>query len=174
MELDKKTIKALSADTRIDILKSLGERRKMPTELAKELSLAPSTIAEHLKQLETVDLIEKKDTGHKWIYYQLTGKGSNIVQPRYPINLILALGIGIIFLVGGFSYYFSGPSLANLSEATNLQETVFDEAKSLTPPSRIEDIEKVNVNKDVFSLVFLVLGAILILFSSIKVYRRKH
>jgi DNA-binding transcriptional ArsR family regulator len=44
MEIDRKTLKALAADTRLDILKSLSKRRKMPSELSKELDLATSTV----------------------------------------------------------------------------------------------------------------------------------
>ena len=106
MELDKQTIKALAADSRVEILKSLKGRRKIPSELSKELALATSTITEHLKNLENVGLVEKKETGHKWIYYQLTSKGSNIVQPKYPVNVILSFAIGLMLVVGGSYYYF--------------------------------------------------------------------
>jgi DNA-binding transcriptional ArsR family regulator len=101
MEIDKKTIKALSADARLEILKALKERRKMPSELSKELDLAPSTIVEHLKVLEETGLVERKDTGRKWIYYELTNKGDSLIKPRFPVEFVLMLSLGTIFILSG-------------------------------------------------------------------------
>jgi DNA-binding transcriptional ArsR family regulator len=110
MEIDRKTLKALAADTRLDILKSLGKRRKTPSELSKELKLATSTVTEHLDKLEKAELIRREETGHKWIYYSLTPKGSNLVKPKYPVQFILIISITIviisaatIFMYGNYS-----------------------------------------------------------------------
>ncbi len=138
MELDKNTIKALSADTRVEILKSLKSRRKMPSELSKELGLATSTITEHLKNLENVGLIQKKDTDHKWIYYELTGKGSNIVQPKYPVNILLTLGIGLILIVGGTSFYFSGYEQASIAGIEQKEIAVPQDAGAFQKTSQAE------------------------------------
>src|SRR3989338_9475114 len=99
MELDKKAIKALSVDTRVEILKSLSRRRKMPTELSKETGLAKSTVTEHLKILESSGLVKKKETGHKWIYYELTSNGENIVKPVFPVTLVLSLTLGFLLVL---------------------------------------------------------------------------
>ena len=95
MEIDKETIKALSADTRVDILKALSERRKTPAELSKQLDLASSTIVEHLRKLEDAGLIQRMETQHKWIYYEITSKGRSLVNPKIPIYVLLSLPIGI-------------------------------------------------------------------------------
>lgn len=117
MEIDRKTIKALAADTRLEILKSLSNRRKTPSELSKELKLAVSTITEHLNKLEKAGLINRKDTGHKWIYYELTSKGSSLVKPRYPVEFVLMLSLGLIFIFLGVFRYFSIPmEFATLGE----------------------------------------------------------
>jgi DNA-binding transcriptional ArsR family regulator len=107
MEIDRKTLKALAADTRLDILKSLGKRRKMPSELSKELNLASSTVVEHLNRLEEAELIRREETGHKWIYYNLTDKGSSLVKPKQPIQFIIVLCLGILFIFSGIYRYFS-------------------------------------------------------------------
>jgi DNA-binding transcriptional ArsR family regulator len=98
MDIDRKTLKALAADTRLDILKSLGKRRKTPSELSKELNLATSTVTEHLDKLEKASLIRRVETGHKWIYYSLTSKGSNLVKPKYPVQFVLIIAITIIII----------------------------------------------------------------------------
>lgn len=114
MEIDRKTLKALAADTRLDILKSLSKRRKMPSELSKELDLATSTVTEHLDKLEEADLIRREETGHKWIYYQLTEKGESLVRPRIPIQFVLVLSISLLIITAGFVYvnYYTGSNVA--------------------------------------------------------------
>jgi DNA-binding transcriptional ArsR family regulator len=107
MDIDRKTLKALAADTRLDILKSLGKRRKMPSELSKEMGLASSTVIEHLSRLEEADLIQREETGHKWIYYSLTNKGSALVRPKVPMNFVIVLSLSILLIFAGV-FYFSG------------------------------------------------------------------
>jgi DNA-binding transcriptional ArsR family regulator len=121
MEIDRKTLKALAADTRLDILKSLGKRRKMPSELSKELHLASSTVVEHLDRLEEAGLIRREETGHKWIYYSLTDKGSSLVSPKIPVNFVLVLSISIVVVCAGMFYYYTFYSYS--SNANTFSET---------------------------------------------------
>jgi len=102
-KVDQKIIKSLSSETRVDILKSLSKRRKMPAELSKELGMAPSTIVEHLKELEGAGLVKRQQTQHKWIYYELTDKGGELFSPRIPFQFILMLAFGII--IAGLSFW---------------------------------------------------------------------
>lgn len=125
MEIDRKTLKALGADTRMDILKSLKQRRKTSSELSKELKLAPSTILEHLGKLEGADLVKREETGHKWIYYNLTKKGTNLVKPRIPVPLVIVLGL-VVILVFSFMFtpQFFGASSNLASRQTEIDESV--------------------------------------------------
>ncbi len=121
MEIDRKTLKALSADTRLDILKSLGKRRKMPSELSKEMGLAASTVIEHLSRLEDAGLVRREETGHKWIYYNLTAKGESLIRPKVPMQFVIVLGLSVMIVASVFfftsNYYvpdasaFSAPSI---------------------------------------------------------------
>jgi len=117
MEITKKTIKALASDTRLDILKILAKRRRIAADLAKDLGLAPSTVNEHLKKLEESELIRRKDTGHKWIYFEITKKGRNLVQPKAPVQLILILSLGFLMMVVGGFYSFLGEAKTFATEA---------------------------------------------------------
>ena len=104
--LDRKSFEALAVDTRVKILKSLKERRKTLTEIAKEEDMSVSGIKEHLSILESVGLIEKIDDGHKWKYYELTKKGREVVGPKEVRVLIilstsiLALLVSLVFMLG--------------------------------------------------------------------------
>jgi DNA-binding transcriptional ArsR family regulator len=134
MEIDRKTIRALAADSRLDIIKSLAKRRKMPSELSAGLKLSPSTISEHLKILEASGLVKKVDIGHKWVYYELTDKGVNIARPRNPVQFIVALIVGAFMIVLGIfkkSIYSSAASMQNFGSAT---QSSLETATSATCP----------------------------------------
>ena len=150
MEIDRKTLKALAADTRLDILKSLGKRRKTPSELSKELNLATSTVVEHLNKLEEAGLIKREETGHKWIYYNLTEKGSSLVRPKIPMNFIIVLSLCIIIFIADIVYYtnintfstMSAPSAVpslgkggNAQETTSISENITNETNSTNTTS---------------------------------------
>ena len=92
--LDKKAFKTLASDTRIGILKSLGVRRKMLSELAKEHKMSVSTVSEHLGKLVDAELIRQVDDGHKWKYYELTRKGKAVLNPEEKkIWILLSLSL---------------------------------------------------------------------------------
>lgn len=103
MDLDKSTLKAISAEARVKILKRLGSRRKMPSELSKEIGLAPSTIVEHLKILESAQLVQKQPAGKKWVYYSITDKGMDLMQPHTPMRLVLSAFAGLALSAFGAS-----------------------------------------------------------------------
>jgi len=111
-KLDRLTLKSLASDAKIGILQRLSERRKTPSELSKEISAAPSTIVQHLKELETSGLVKRKDTKHKWIYYELTDKGASLFKPSIPFHLMLSLALAIIITGMGAWSYFALPQQA--------------------------------------------------------------
>lgn len=99
--LDRKTFKTLASDTRINILKSLDQRRKTLSELSKQFSMSVSTVSEHLGNLSSADLVVQKDEGHKWKYYELTRKGRGVLYPETKkIWVILAISLVGIFMLG--------------------------------------------------------------------------
>ena len=105
MEIDKQTLKALSSESRLAIMKSLAERRKMPAELQRALGLSGSTIVGHLEILERTGLVKRIETGHKWIYYDLTQKGVDLIKPKFPVQFVLILSLGVLLVFGGFIKY---------------------------------------------------------------------
>ncbi|NOX71810.1 MAG: ArsR family transcriptional regulator [Candidatus Micrarchaeota archaeon] len=97
--LDRETFRVLASETKIKILKSIDERRKTLTELAKELGMSPSTVKEHLDNLSKAGLIEQKDDGHKWKYYELTRQGNEILHPGSK-RIMLVLAASTIAVLG--------------------------------------------------------------------------
>lgn len=98
--LDQRAFKALAGDTRVAVLKSLQERRKTQTELAKELSVSAPTVKDHLEILQSAGLVQEIDDGHKWKYYQLTLKARHLLNPEDRKILIL-LGASVLGVLGG-------------------------------------------------------------------------
>ena len=122
--LDDKSFKALSADSRINILKSLNERRRTLSELSQKLDLGNSTIKEHCDILVNAELIRQLDEGRKWKYYELTQKGKQIISPNLmeEVKVLIVLCLGV-FAIGGIIMMLSmGLFQANLfsSSGTSL------------------------------------------------------
>lgn len=98
--LDSEAFKALSSDTRLQILKALDARPLTVSELGRLLALNKATVFEHLKQLGGADLIKRvDDEGRKWVYYKLSWKGRNVVHPE-NVQFMLMLGTAALSLGG--------------------------------------------------------------------------
>jgi DNA-binding transcriptional ArsR family regulator len=96
--LDRKSFEALAVETRVRILKSLKQRRKTLSEISAEMKMSVSGVKEHLETLEGAGLIKKMDDGHKWKYYELTKKGSELVAPK-ELRVWVVLSMAMIGLV---------------------------------------------------------------------------
>ena len=114
--LDQKSFEALAVNSRVKLLKSLKQRRKTLSELAEEQKMSVSGVKEHLDRLERVGLIQKMDDGHKWKYYQLTKKGSEIIGPR-EIRVWILLVTAVLALVASMTAMIS----VNTEQMTSVQ-----------------------------------------------------
>ncbi len=129
--IDRQSLKAIAMLSRMDILKSLAKRRKMPSELSREVGLSPSTISEHLKILENAGLVTRQDTGKKWVYYSLTDKGAAVVGTGGSRTRIIVFTLVVLFAVS-FVYILS---LAPRTPGTEHSELLIPEPESKTLPS---------------------------------------
>ncbi len=101
ISIDKKTLFALASETRIEILRKLDERRLTLTEIAEELEISKPAIKKHINKLEEAGLIRKKDEGRKWIYYEITEKGEQILHPESRTKIIMMLFSAMMAVIGG-------------------------------------------------------------------------
>ncbi len=113
MQVDRKVISALDSDTRIKILKALCDRRKFPAELSKELGISSPTVVIHLRKLETAGLVTRNVSHRKWVYYEITQEGRDIIAPRFPIRATITLLIGAILV---FSIYSAASYFTSLPQ----------------------------------------------------------
>jgi DNA-binding MarR family transcriptional regulator len=95
LSLDQKAMKALTAESRVKILKKIDERkRRTVSQLSRDIGLDKSTVHEHLKQLLDAGFINRLDgNGNEWIYYELTRKGKNVLYPKNKFIVILSSAI---------------------------------------------------------------------------------
>lgn len=100
VRLDQRTLKALSNQTRVSILKRLQERRHTQSELAHDLDLSIPTVKQHLAGLQQAELVQMHDEGRKWKYYALTRKAKSILEPE-QVNLLIVLSMFVLSVVGG-------------------------------------------------------------------------
>lgn len=101
--LDRETFKALASETRLQVLHALDERRKTGSELARELGLNKATVHEHLGILEATGLVQKKDEGRKWVYWELTWDGSKLLHPGQGAIFSVLLGLSVLATGGGIT-----------------------------------------------------------------------
>ena len=150
--LDKKTLGALSSDTRADILKSIDVRRMTVTELSKRLNLPKSSVHENLNRLVDTDLVKKNnDDRNKWIYYEPTEKGRRLLHPHEMTKIVLLLSSAALSFVGGIIeiYWF---------------------IKSVFPEEVIRGVPPYEPKYLIFGVILLSLG---VLFSYLAFRRRK-
>jgi DNA-binding transcriptional ArsR family regulator len=132
--LDRESFKSLASETRVTILKSLDRRRKMLTELSKELKMSPSTVKEHMENLCAAGLTVQMDEGHKWKYYELTGKGKNVLHPEYTKIWIL-LSISVLAMIGIFADLFIRGSSVLAFASREVATGVGEMDKIAAPPA---------------------------------------
>lgn len=83
MELDFRTVRALSSASRIEILNLVAEDSWTPTDLAEEIGKSKSTVVSHLSKLEKAGLVEKDAVeGRKRVMYSGTRKAGSIVAGK--------------------------------------------------------------------------------------------
>lgn len=157
--LDDRSFKALSADSRVNILKKLKERRMTLSELSQRLMLKNSTVKEHCSILLNADLISKIDEGRKWKYYQLTGKGKQVIQPSLfeeakvfvMLSITAAFFAGIILIIlqsSGFNT-FSNNNMGELQTMGVMDRTLIEEDAGLLTTIQEKD-QDLNLQQNIY------------------------
>ncbi|MCW6159894.1 MAG: winged helix-turn-helix domain-containing protein [Candidatus Micrarchaeales archaeon] len=106
-------------ETKQKILDSLGNKSKTLTDLSNELNLAPSTVAEHIRDLLDMNAIrEIDDIPRKWKYYEINPTFS---PEQYHMSfmrrqgLILSIGIVIAIAVVGSLLYITNSNYNSIT-----------------------------------------------------------
>lgn len=128
ININNTDFKALSANTRVKILKLLSQKKYTQSDLAEILKLSIPSIKEHLDLLVKTGFIEKLEEGRKWKYYSATDKTKSLFHSEL-YKFVITLGIFIIIagitFVNSFtqtSGYIAEKSLDIASEAAIISQ----------------------------------------------------
>lgn len=88
VDLDTKTLRALSSPNRLFILQLLKLRNMNLTNLSKMLSIPKSSTYKNLTILIESGLVIKEPTNNKWRYYKLTPKGAMLFSNESKMLII--------------------------------------------------------------------------------------
>ncbi|MFH1780298.1 MAG: metalloregulator ArsR/SmtB family transcription factor [Candidatus Micrarchaeota archaeon] len=124
--LDAESFKALSSDTRVSILKKLNERKMTASELSTDLEISVQAVSTHLATMEKAGLVSRVESHRKWVYYELTEKGLNIVSPGRKAFLVVLSVLALFAVVLG-AFIFTQLSIPIASSAV-MTPPVFDRA----------------------------------------------
>lgn len=135
--MDKSILKALSTDTRQEIIKLLARRPYTASELSAILNKHVTTVTEHLDVLEKSGLIKRKESTNKWIYYTLSDKGERIFKPTY-YSWVIVLSISVLCLLIGTQQLMVSPVMFSAGASAELFE---EDNKEMVPLAQISSNE---------------------------------
>lgn len=115
--LDRETIKALSTDTRQQIMKMLAKRPYTASEISKITKKHVTTVAEHMEVLEKTGLVKKRESTNKWVYYELTDKGEHLFRPNF-YSFVVVLSLSLVLMFVGFLRVFNPEAAPQIAEKT--------------------------------------------------------
>ena len=98
VELDKKALFALASDTRLEILKTLNPMRRTITQLAEALEIDKAAVFRHIKKLEEGEFVKRYED-HGFIYYGLTWKARDILDPKENTKIVILISCAYILLL---------------------------------------------------------------------------
>ncbi|MDE1845898.1 MAG: ArsR family transcriptional regulator [Candidatus Micrarchaeota archaeon] len=95
-----------TGDSKKSILRSISKGDKTLSDICSELQLAPATVSQHLRELESDGMIERVDNPHirKWKYYRISGTatssayGENMGYDRRRLLYYGASLVGIVII----------------------------------------------------------------------------
>ena len=116
--LDKKALLALASDTRLEIMRNLEPMRRTVTQVAEALDIDKAGVHRHLRKLVEGELV-KRFEDHGFVYYGLSWKGRDILNPTENTKIVILLGLSAVLLLGAVLVTFAaltplpGPATAD-------------------------------------------------------------
>lgn len=119
MEIDYKTVKALSSPTRIKILNQVMAKDATTTDISREIGKTKSTVSTHLATLVDAGLIEKDEVeGRKRVIYRPTRHAKDIIRGKerrvkFSISSSIITALGATIFMGKYiqdSFMLASPN----------------------------------------------------------------
>lgn len=131
--IDAEMLKVLASDTRLEVLKTLRQRRMTVTELATLLDLNKATVFEHLARLTKSGLVRRvEDPERLWVYYELTRRGGSVINPGRT-RFLLVLGTGVLAAIVGIALLLAltAPQTPEPSSSADVLDVRLDQSSFL-------------------------------------------
>jgi len=169
--LDLDSFKALSSDTRVDILKALDGKKMGLNDLCKETQLTKATMHEHLTKLIQAGLIKKNQRdGHKWVYYKLSWKGSSLLHPENT-RVMLLFATTVIALTAAITGFFMHLQQYLPQAAQKEGMALAENDSALKAPLFYEGGRELITQSQLFLGIGIVCGIIFVTFLTLSIWR---
>lgn len=162
-----KSIKALSVESRVSILKQLGLKKSTLSELSEKLKISKPSVKEHLAILDDAGLIRKIPSENIWIYYELTDSGKSVIKPEgvkvlfmFAFSALATIFIGIYLLFS--SSIFTAATSNELYSAKAVSDIVATESAPMLTAS-ISAEPAVSIMQNGFPYIWAIFFVLLIL-----------
>lgn len=145
IELNREALKAITVDSRMDILKLLKEKSYTLSDIAEKLDFKKPTVKEHLDILVKAQLVDKEDTDRKWKYYSLTDTGKAIVDSK-EVKVMFVFALNIVALAGSLLFMVKTFFLKNINTtfaAKSVADTAIMEESARGAPMMAQMVTEV-------------------------------
>ncbi|MCJ2519938.1 MAG: winged helix-turn-helix domain-containing protein [Candidatus Thermoplasmatota archaeon] len=109
VELNKKALFALASDTRLEILRAMQPMRRTVSQLAEALGIDKAAVYRHLQKLTEGELVKRYDD-HGFVYYGLSWKTRDILNPNDNTKIVILLASSIVLFMVAVAAVFAGLS----------------------------------------------------------------
>ncbi|MDP2795946.1 MAG: winged helix-turn-helix domain-containing protein [Methanoregula sp.] len=117
--LNRDIFRILASTKRIAILKNLAQKKMTISELSRDLHIAKSTVHEHLALMTDVGLVIPGPDDHRWKYYEITPKGSLLLEPDISMRFVLILSSSGFVIIAGSVAAFVVDSILQVSAVSS-------------------------------------------------------
>jgi len=190
VNLDINAFKALASETRLNILKVLDGKAMGLNEISNATNLNKATLHEHLNKLNEAGLVKRKEReGHKWVYYELTWKGSCLLHPDNT-KIVILFSATILSLFAGIvqvALFFKSTIANDMSKSIlSREDGEWDIGSGVvgnetTIPAASDNSSFIIQNSDAFSgfahdpiFVYLAIGFFVIFFICLTIAIKKY
>lgn len=96
-ELDRKTLRVLASESRLDILKALRPMRRTVSQLSRSLEINKAAVHRHLdKLIEGCLVVRQEDNGY--VYYGLSWKGKDLFSSDDKMRIVLLASLAAVLV----------------------------------------------------------------------------
>ena len=153
-----------TGDTKKKIIEILRNGNKTLTDISNELDLAPSTVSQHLHELEISGTIKPVDADRprKWKYYELSNRNNgftNSIGFEYAKKIAVPLAVVALSVIAAFLFYRAPAAPSQLAASSIAKEVYLAPGASVPKGSTIFTVSDAPAIYNISALVITVANA---------------